>query len=187
MHESCQSRGAAVADDVDVFCIGDGHGGGFKAFPGGFLQGVLDLIHVEAQDFVQNVVAADPVLGYLDALDGGELGADDLLKRPGKLRVALKAQFVGEAHHGGFADANGGAQFGGSHEGGFIRMDKNVIGNAPLALGKFTVALMNLCDNVHKIRSDPAKLRAVSPFFLLFAAFPAEKAGYFLALYYYKR
>ena len=50
-------------------------------------------------------------------------------------------------------------------------MDKNVIGNAPLALGKFTVALMNLCDNVHKIRSAPAKLRAVSPFFLLFTPF----------------
>ena len=103
MHESCQSRGAAVADDVDVFCIGDGHGGGFKAFPGGLLQGVLDLIHVEAQDFVQNVVAADPVLGYLDALDGAEQDCCNITINYDNAVEMMTRHFV-EAH--GFTKIN---------------------------------------------------------------------------------
>ena len=64
--------------------------------------------------------------------DGVRSGLQGFLQ----LGIALKAQFVGEAHHGGFADVDGLAQLAGGHEGRFVVTFGDISGNGPLSFGK---------------------------------------------------
>ena len=64
--------------------------------------------------------------------DGVRSGLQGFLQ----LGIALKAQFGGKAHHGGFTDVNGLAQLAGRHKRRLVVGGQDVVGNELLPLGK---------------------------------------------------
>ena len=100
------------------------------------LDDVVDAVHVPLHHAAQNVPAAHLVAGHLDALDGRELTANQLLQLLLHIRVAVIAQLRREAHHGGLADLRRLAQLTGGHEGRLIVVFQNIIGDTLLSLGE---------------------------------------------------
>ena len=109
---------------------------------------MADVVHVGVQHLLQHVAVTDKVVGDLHALEGGELGADQLLQGLLELGVACVAQLHDEAHHGGLGYADLGAQLGGGHVSGLVVVGKEVAGDLALALGEAVHILFNDAEDV---------------------------------------
>ena len=134
--EAGQGRRRAHAQDIDVPGRHNGVHRPVEVLPVRLLQSHADLLHVRLHHHGQDILVADAVVGHLDALDGGELGADHLLQGLLHGGIAVIAQFCGKAHHRGLADADGLAQAAGGHEGRLVIGLQNEIGNQLLSLGE---------------------------------------------------
>ena len=77
---------------------------GYAGYPE-FQKALQELIRTKLTSF-QHVAVTDEVVGDLHALEGGKLGADEILKGFLKLGIARVAQLHDKAHHGGLRDAD---------------------------------------------------------------------------------
>ena len=88
------------------------------------------------EDGGNHILILHPVVGHLDALDGGQPVQHHLLHGLLHTGVAVKAQIHGKADHGGLGHAHVLGQPVGGHKGGLVVGLQDVLGNALLALGK---------------------------------------------------
>ena len=119
-----------------------------EALPVGLLQGHADLLDVRLHHRGQDLLIAQPAVGYLDALHRGEPAAHHLLERLLHAGIPVVAQFCGEAHHRGLADMDRLAQPAGRHEGRLVIGVQYELSDGPLPLGEGGHPALYRCQNI---------------------------------------
>ena len=138
----CQRLYRTNAEDVHPLGLDDGVDSGVEFLPVQNFAGFAQLLHVGMEHHGDNVLISQPVIGYLNALDGGQPVQYHLLHGFLHTGVAVKAQIHRKTHHRGFRYPYGFSQPVGGHKRGLVVGLRNIAGNAPLALGKGRILLL---------------------------------------------
>ena len=131
-----QKEGGANAQNIDVLGVEQLVHHLLKNISVQFLDDVVNAVHVPLHHAAQNIPAADLVAGHLNALDGCELAADQLLQGLLHIRIPGIAQLRRKAHHRGLADLRRLSQLTGGHERRLVIIFQNVLGDTLLPLGE---------------------------------------------------
>ena len=127
------------------------------------LDGGVDAVHVALHDTAEHVAAAHLVVRDLDALDGRQLAADQLLQRLLHAGVPVIAEVDGEAHDRRLTDVRDDAEPAGCHEGGLVIVCEDIARDALLPLGKRGHALFNRVQHVTAHSADSFSMCGFRP------------------------
>ena len=134
VNEVGEHIGGAFAEDIDIFRVADRIDGFFK---GGVVEGGkrgFQICDIGAHDRGRDIPFADKAIGNVDALDGGQLGAQALLQLILKFRIAGKAKLDREADDGRFRDSDLCAELGSGKVSRFFAMLQDIGGDPFMAL-----------------------------------------------------
>ena len=107
-----------------------------KAFAVDLSQRCMQLVHVRHQYTAQDVLLVHGFVGYLNALNGSQPGADHFLQLLSHFRISVIAQLCCKANHCGLADADSLPELAGGHKRRFVIVFYYIIRNSSLPLGE---------------------------------------------------
>ena len=95
-----RKRGCGThANNVDAACRADRVNRLLKICTARLLKRAADLFNILAEHLGQNIRIFELIARHVHSLHGGQLVADQFLKRPLKLRITVKAYLRGKAHN----------------------------------------------------------------------------------------
>ena len=135
MQVASQKRAGTHAQNIDMPRGQQLVHDGLKSGAVHLLNGQPDLVHIRLQDRGHHI-GAEELIRRLDALDGGQLGAHDLLQGLLHGRIPLIAQYSGKPDHCGLADPHQLPQLAGGHKRRLVIVRQDVARDLLLSLGE---------------------------------------------------